>query len=293
MDVVTLLQRPPVLHRPVLIAAFRGWNDAGEAATGALEVIGKELGAEPFAEVDPEEYFDFQVARPTVEIVAGGSRAVRWPVNQLAWAALPGVRRHVVLLDGTEPNLRWRTFTNGLVAFAGELGITQIVTLGALQVDVPHTRPVPITGVAPSGSGGLGQRLGLRPSNYEGPTGITGVLNHAAAASGLQAMSMWAGVPHYLAGTAYLAAALALAERIAQLLEFDLPLGGLAKGAVAQRGEIGQLVEDDEDLAEYVTELEKRADEGAGLTDDLPGSPVSAEELAAEVERYLRDHHEG
>ncbi len=282
MEIVTVLQRPPELRRPLLLAAFQGWNDAGEAATGAIEVLSRELSAEPFAEVDPEEFFDFQVARPMVRMADGGARALEWPINRFSWAALPDQQRHVVLLHGTEPNLRWRAFTDGVIGLAKDLGIDTIVTLGALQVDVPHTRPVPVTGVATDEQ--VAGSLGLQRSRYEGPTGITGVLNHVATASGLRAMSMWAGVPHYLSGATYLAGALALAERVTRLLEIDMPLAKLAREAVAQRDEIAELVADDDDLAEYVNELEERADSGDGLA-----GPVSGDELAAEVERYLRD----
>lgn len=282
-----MLQDPPTLRRPVLLAAFRGWNDAGEAASGAMEVLASELDAAPFAEVDAEDYFDFQVARPTVRMTDAGARAIDWPVNRFSWATLPGAHRDVVLLDGTEPNLRWRRFTTGVVDLARQLGVETLVTLGALQVDVPHTRAVPITGVATDEE--VAGRLGLRRSRYEGPTGITGVLNHTASAAGLRAMSLWAGIPHYLAGTAYHPGSLALAERIVALLEVELPLDGLARQAVEQREEIGQLVADDEDLAEYVGELESRSDE-EGDPHGLPGAPVDGDELAAEVERYLRDH---
>jgi len=285
LDVVTVLQRPPDLRQPVLLAAFRGWNDAGEAATGAISVLTRELGAEAFAEVDPEEFFDFQATRPTVRLVGGSRRAVDWPSNRFLWAALPGGRRHVVLLDGTEPNLRWRAFTKGIVELAGTLGVETVVTLGALQVDVPHTRPVPVTGVATDPT--LATSLGLRRSSYEGPTGITGVLNHTASGSGLRAMSLWAGVPHYLAGTTYLAGALALAERVGRLFDVEVPLGMLARDALTQGDEIAQLVAEDDDLAEYVSELEQRSDRDPPAV--LPDAPADADELAAEVERYLRD----
>ncbi len=285
MDVVTVLQRPEALRRPVLLAAFRGWNDAGEAASGAIEVLGDALGASIFASIDAEEFFDFQDTRPTVRIDETSRRVLDWPLNRFLLAELPAAGRHLVLLDGTEPNLRWRTFTRGVVELAADLGVSTIVTLGALQVDVPHTRPVPVTGVATDAT--LATRLGLRRSGYEGPTGITGVLNDVASAAGLDAMSMWAGVPHYLAGTAYLAGSLALAERVTSLLHVDVELGTLAADALVQRDEIAQLVADDEDLAEYVSELEQRSDASADA--ELPGAPMSGEQLAAELEQYLRD----
>ena len=271
----------------MLIAAFGGWNDAGEAATGAVEVLVREFGATPFAHIDGEEFFDFQATRPTVRLDEAGTRVVDWPRNRFSWAELPSSNRHVVLLEGTEPNLRWRTFTDGVLDLAESLGIDTVVTLGALQVDVPHTRPVPVTGVASDVA--VATRLGLRPSRYEGPTGITGILNDRASARGLTAMSMWAGVPHYLAGTAYLTGALAIAERVAGLLDVDLSLGQLAHEAVEQRDEIAELVAGDDDLAEYVHELEERTDRDPRQDGEVELSDSGMDALVDEVERFLRD----
>ena len=285
VDVVTVRQPPPPLHQPVLVAAFRGWNDAGEAASGALEVLWRELKTRSFAEVDPEEFFDFQLTRPTIRFDRTGNRVVDWPRNRLGWAALPRSERHVVLLDGTEPHLRWRTFAGGVVALAQRLGVVRVITLGALQVDAPHTRAVPVNGSASSPE--LAERLGLRRSSYEGPTGITGVLHQACTAEGLESVSLWAGIPHYLAGAAYFAGALAVAERAAALLEIEITLTQLARDAAAQRDDIAELVREDEDLAEYVAELETHASGAPGV--ELSEPHVSGDELAAEFERYLRD----
>ncbi len=285
MDVVHIHQRPPTLRRPVLLAAFRGWNDAGEAASGAVGVLGDALDATAFAEVDAEDFFDFQATRPTVGIVDGGSRRIEWPENRFSWAGLPGTDHSAVLLDGTEPNLRWRTFATGVVDLALDLGVELVVTLGALQVDVPHTRPVPVTGSASDPR--LAGRLGLRSSTYEGPTGITGVLHHAFVVAGLDTVSLWAGVPHYLSGTPFLAAALALSDRVVHLLGADVSLDGLARDAAAQADDIKALVAEDEDLAEYVADLEQRA-VVAQREEGLPAA-VSGDELAAELERFLRD----
>ncbi|QBI22117.1 PAC2 family protein [Egibacter rhizosphaerae] len=280
----------PLLRRPVLVAAFAGWNDAGECATSALETMDREIDARTFAEVDPEEFFDFQVARPTISDGSGGSRRLDWPRNRFAWAALPGTDRDVVLLEGTEPNLRWKTFTNGVLELAERLDVELVVTLGALQVDVPHTRPTPLSGSATDPD--LAERIGLRRSGYEGPTGITGVLNHACGQAGLPSVSLWAGVPHYLAGAAYAAGALTLVEAVADLLGAEFPLDDLVHEASAQREEIAGLVDDDDDLARYVSELEERSDgDDAEERDpgELPQPEVSGDELAAEFERYLRD----
>ena len=283
MGFVIHVQDPPALHEPVLVAAFAGWNDAGEAATGALESLHNELDATLFAELDPEEFFDFQVNRPHVHTGEAGVRQLEWPTNRLSWAPLPD-GRHVVLLQGTEPSLRWRSFVDGVLDLAGGLGIRRVVTLGALQVDVPHTRPVPITAAAADPA--LAKRVGLRRSSYEGPTGITGVLSHMAHRRGLESASVWAGVPHYLAGASYLSGALALAERVTELLDVELSLAGLAREAVVQRDEIAELVADDDDLAEYVSELEERNDD-VHLEEAEPEVDPGA--LADEVERFLRD----
>ncbi|CAN5305909.1 filament polymerization regulator ParJ [soil metagenome] len=278
--------RPPALDGPVVLAAFGGWNDAGEAATGALAEVRQRSAATPFADIDPEDFLDFQVVRPTVSFDDDGERRIDWPHNRFSWARLDGSGRHVVLLEGTEPNYRWRAFTEGIVDFARDLGAELVVTLGALQIDVPHTRAVPVNGS--SSSPDVAARLGLRRSTYEGPTGIVGVLHQACLSGAVPAVSLWAGVPHYLAGGPYHAAALALGERIVGLVGADIALDGLARRAAAQRDEIGELVADDEDLTVYVAELERRVDaapEGSGP----PGSQVSGEQLAAEFERYLRD----
>lgn len=285
MDVVRIRQHPPPLRRPVLLAAFRGWNDAGEAASGAITTLAKALRVEAFAMIDPEEFFDFQATRPMVRFDREGGQRIDWPENLFSWAALPGTSRDIIVLDGTEPNLQWRAFARGITDLALSLGVDRVVTLGALQVDVPHTRPVPLSGHASNPH--LATRLGLPRSGYEGPTGITAVLHEACVSAGLEAVSVWVGVPIYLAATPYLASALALAERTVGLLGANLPLGQLARDAEAQREDITDLLADDEDLAEYVRELEARID--ADDTAELPAPTVSGDELAAELERYLRE----
>lgn len=287
-NVVTIRRRPPALRRPVLLAAFQGWNDAGEAASGAAEVLASETGAEGFAEIDPEEFFDFQATRPFVRNAGESDRRIEWPGNLFSWGSVPGADRDLVILQGTEPNLRWRTFTAAVAHLAQDLGVELVVTLGALQVDAPHTRPVPVTGSTTDLV--LGAQLGLRPSRYEGPTGITGVLHQVCAEAGLQSTSLWAGVPHYLAGASYLAGTLALAERVVGLLGADLSLGSLAADAETQRGELSDLVTEDADLSEYVSDLETRMD---AAPDELPEPSITGDELAADFERYLRDRDEG
>jgi proteasome assembly chaperone (PAC2) family protein len=292
MQVVTYASRPPALRRPVLVAAFEGWNDAGEAATGAADAVRRATQATEFASIDSEEFFDFQATRPIVRLAEGGARELEWPSNEFAWARLPGADRDVVILTGTEPNLRWRTFTDGVVELARELGVELVVTLGALQVDSPHTRPVPVTGSASDRR--LIERFSLRRSTYEGPTGITGVLHHVCAEAGLDAVSLWAGIPHYLAATVYLAGALALVDRFTRLLGADIALDDLARDAAEQRDDVAAFVAEDEDLAEYVTELERRYVEDQEVTlEQLPAPTVTGDELAAELERFLRDRGDG
>lgn len=284
MDHVILRDGLPSLGRPVLVAAFQGWNDAGEAASRAVRQLGTTLGASEFAQIDAEEFFDFQIVRPTVRLEQG-ARLVDWPSTRFSCADLGDSGRQVVLLEGVEPNLRWRTFTRAVVGLAQRLGVEMALTVGALQTDTPHTRPVALTATTPDVA--LASRLSLESSTYQGPTGIVGVLHAAFADAGLPAVSLWAGVPHYLAGTAYLPAALRLADEAARLLKVDLPLGDLAEEAAGQADDIAVLVAEDEDLAEYVTELEERTGGAAGR--ELSAPTVSGEELAAELERFLRD----
>lgn len=285
MRVVEFEQPPPTLHRPVLLAAFKGWNDAGEAASGAVDMLWHSLEAVEFAHIDPEQFFDFQLTRPTVRSAKGGGRRIDWPDNRFGWAQLPGADRHVVLLDGTEPNLRWRTFSEGVADLALTLDIDLVLTIGALQVDVPHTRPVPVTGTTTNSE--LASRLGMGRSTYEGPTGMTGVLHQACVEAGIDAVSLWAGVPHYLSGTPYLTGTLSLTERILRVLDGDVSLDELAREAAAQADDIRALLAEDEDLAEYVGELEERFTHAD--PDALPAATMTGDELAAEFERYLRD----
>lgn len=287
-NVVLMRKTPPTLQRPVLLAAFQGWNDAGEAASGAAEVLATETAAEGFAEIDPEEFFDFQATRPFVRNAGESGRRIEWPGNLFSYGRIPGTDRDLVILQGTEPNLRWRTFTAAVAHLARDLGVELVVTLGALQVDAAHTRPVPVTGSTTDLV--LGAQLGLRATRYEGPTGITGVLHHACSEAGLQSTSLWAGVPHYLAGATYLAGTLALVERVVGMLDAEVSLDTLATEAATQREELSELVTEDADLSEYVTDLEARMD---AAPDELPEPSVSGDELAADFERYLRDRDEG
>lgn len=279
------------LRRGVLITAFAGWNDAGEAATGAVDALAHLADAEPSAQIDPEDFFDFQVSRPTTHLDPSAGRVLEWPHNRFHLAEVDG--RDLVLLSGTEPNLRWRTFTDAVLSYAADLDVQRVVCIGALQVDTPHSRPVPLSG---RGSNLQAiRKLGVRRSDYEGPTGITGVLTHAAMERGFDATSIWAGVPHYLAGTTYAAAAHSLAVVLTRALDVDIDLRPLSEAATQQQHEIAEVVAGDDDLSTYVAELEERVDsqdhESDGF-DELHAEHVTGDELAAAFERYLQERDE-
>jgi predicted ATP-grasp superfamily ATP-dependent carboligase len=275
----------PALERPTLIAAFRGWNDGGQGASLAAGYLAKLWGAERFAEVDPENFFDFQATRPHVTLEEGVTRRVDWPATVFYHGRPPGLDHDVVLLLGIEPNLRWRTFTDIVVGFAKELGIELVVTLGALLADVPHTRPCPVTGTASDEQ--LVERLGLSASRYEGPTGVVGVLHDACRGIDLPSVSLWAAVPHYVSLTPSPRAALALCERLGDLLGTSIETEELEEASSAYVDQVSEAVSSDPDTATYVEELEARADEI--LEEDVP----SGEALAAELTRFLRNRERG
>src|SRR3954447_10414264 len=207
MDYVEWRERP-ALRKPALVCAFKGWNDAGEAASAALGFLADSFDATEVARIDPEEYYDFTAVRPTVRLSEGQTRVIDWPENTLHAARVPGAERDLLLFQGAEPSLRWRGFCQTLIDMATELGCEMVITMGALLADVPHTRPVPMTGICSDET--MVQRLGFEQSNYEGPTGIVGVLHHAFAQAGFTAASLWASVPHYVAAAPNPKAALAL-----------------------------------------------------------------------------------
>ena len=275
----------PSLERPTLIAAFRGWNDGGQGASLAAGYLAKLWGAERFAEVDPESFFDFQATRPHVSLEDGVTRRIDWPATVFYHGRPPGLDHDVVLLLGIEPNLRWRTFTDIVVGFAKELGTELVVTLGALLADVPHTRPCPVTGTASDEQ--LVERLGLSASRYEGPTGVVGVLHDACRGVDLPSVSLWAAVPHYVSLTPSPRAALALCERLGDLLGTSIETEELEEASAAYVDQVSEAVSSDPDTATYVEELEARADEI--LEEDVP----SGEALAAELTRFLRNRERG
>ena len=245
----------PRLVEPVMIAAFEGWNDAGEAASTALEHLELTWDATPLASIDPEGYYDFQVTRPHVRLTGGVTRRIEWQTTRLSVAQLPGTDRHVVLVNGIEPNLRWRSFCRELLDYVDKLGVTKVITLGALLTDTPHTRPTPVSGISYDKS--AAGELRVEPSSYQGPTGIVGVFQNACVEAGIPAISFWAAVPHYVSQARVPKAAVALLHRIEDVLDVEVPLGALPEQAEAD------------------------AD-----TDSL--SKASGDEIAADFERYLR-----
>jgi predicted ATP-grasp superfamily ATP-dependent carboligase len=287
MDHVTFLEHPK-LDRPVLICAFRGWNDGGEAASLAAGYLRERWDARVIAHLDPEEFYDFQVTRPTVRLEEGVSRVIDWPQGEFAAASTTG--RDVVVFTAAEPNVRWRTFATTVIDAAKELGSPLLVTFGAFLTDVPHTRAVPVVGSARDEDAAAG--LGLSRSQYEGPTGIVGVIHDLSNRAGLPSISLWAAVPHYLPVGANPKAALALVEKATALLEVSVDTEPLAMAASKWEEGVGRLVEDSDDLKVYVGRLEAAADEGMGSGRLSEEAMPSGDAIAAEVERFLRDQGE-
>ena len=275
----------PELTRPILVAAFRGWNDGAQAASLAAGYMAKTWDADRFAEVDPEDFFDFQAARPHVSLEEGLTRRIDWPETAFYHARPNGLDRDVVLLLGIEPNLRWRTFTELVVGLAEELGIEMLITLGALLADVPHTRSAPVTGSASDEE--LVEQLGLSASRYEGPTGIVGVLHDVCGKRGIPSASLWAAVPHYVSLTPSPRGALALCERLGSVLGIEIDADELEEAARNYEEQVSEAVASDEETAAYVDELERRSDQ----LDDATELP-SGDALAAELTRFLRERDE-
>jgi predicted ATP-grasp superfamily ATP-dependent carboligase len=274
----------PVLREPVLVAAFRGWNDGGQGATLACGYLGRQWGAERFADIDPEGFVDFQATRPHVSLDEGMTRRIEWPENAFYQAGIPGLDRDAVLLLGVEPNFRWRAFTDVIVDLARELDVSLVVTLGALLADVPHTRPAPVTGSASDST--LVEQLGLQQSRYEGPTGIVGVLHDACKRAGLPSASLWAAVPHYVSLAPSPRAARALVERLGDLLGTDIETLELVEAEEAYAAQVSEAVSSDAETAAYVEELERRSDTADEISEEnIP----SGDSLAAELTRFLRE----
>ncbi len=297
--------RRPELHRPVLIVAFEGWNDAGEAATTAARHLETVWNGEPFATIDAENFYDFTSTRPHVRL-DGDDRVIDWPTNEFSAGLIDGTNRHAVLLVGAEPQLRWKTFSRLVLDVARTLQVELVVSLGALLADVPHSRPTRITGT--SADQALIERYALIASRYEGPTGIVGVLHDSFAASGIASCSLWATVPHYLPSTTSPKAALALVERTTEILGVSVPTIDLQLGAVDYERQVNDVVDADEEMRGFVRTLEESFDAGDDEDDDFDddeddtddvdprivfmksdGNLPTGDDLASELERFLRE----
>jgi proteasome assembly chaperone (PAC2) family protein len=270
----------PDLRQPFVIAAFEGWNDAGDAATTAARYLVDRWDLDLMAEVDAEEFYDFTSTRPQVRLDDEGQREIEWPTTEVYGGTIPGGDKDVVVIVGTEPQLRWRTYTGALTDIATGADAGLCITFGALLAEVPHTRPTPVVGTAHQAGEIAG--LSVQPSTYEGPTGIVGVLNQAWHQAGLRTASLWATVPSYVPGAPSPKAALALIERAAAMLETWVATTDLEIASASYERQVSELVDADEETATYVTSLEERHDEEPGV---LP----SAESIAEEVERFLRE----
>jgi proteasome assembly chaperone (PAC2) family protein len=274
---------PPTLRSPILVAAFRGWNDAAGAASTALETVAGSLEPELIATVDPEEFVDFQANRPQIVLSEGQTREIEWPAANLIAARAPAAERDLVLLEGFEPNLRWRTFATGIVEAAERLRVEMVITLGALVAEVAHTLPVPITGLASTEE--LVERLDLSRSSYEGPTGIVGVVHDACRRRGLESASLWAAVPHYVAAVPNPKAALALLMRLEGLTGIAVDASELEEEAGRYADQVGRAVAANPEIEELVERIEEQQSEQLGEGGDVP----SADALARDFQRFLRD----
>jgi predicted ATP-grasp superfamily ATP-dependent carboligase len=281
--------RPDGLRAPALVCAFTGWNDAGDAASAALQFLGASLGATRFARIDPDDFFDFQATRPKVTLTDGRTRRIEWPEVEIYAARVPRAPRDLVLLQGAEPSMRWRGFCRLVVDLAEALGTQLVVTMGALLADVPHSRPVPITGL--SSDDALVERLGLQPTSYEGPTGIVGVLHAACQEAGVPTASLWASVPHYVAAAPNPKAALALVRKLESLVGVSVDAEELERSAADYERQVSLAVQSDPDVQAFVERLERAAEEEEQEMgpQDLPSGDV----LAREFQRFLRQRGPG
>jgi proteasome assembly chaperone (PAC2) family protein len=275
--------RPDGLRAPALICAFKGWNDAADAASSATTFVGTALGGRRFASIDPEEFYDFQATRPQIRLVEGQARKIEWPDVELYEVRIPRAPRDLIVLSGSEPSFRWRTFSRLIVDVAEAIGVQLVVTLGALLADVPHTRPVSVTGFASDPA--LVARLGLSSSTYEGPTGIIGVLHAACMDAGLPSASLWAAVPHYIAAAPNPKAALALVRKLEGLVGVAVDASDLEAAAADYERQVNLAVQSDPDVQAFVERLEQAAGEE---DDDETGPLPSGETIARDLQRFLR-----
>ena len=278
--------RPDGLRAPALVCAFKGWNDAGDAAAAAVSFVGESLGARQFASIDPEDFYDFQSVRPQIKLVDGQARSIEWPEVKLYEVRVPRAPRDLVLLAGAEPSYRWRTFTGLVVELAEVIGVQLVVTLGALLADVPHTRPVSVTGFASEPS--LVQRLALSQSSYEGPTGIIGVLHDACTRVSMPSASLWAAVPHYISAAPNPKAALALIRKLEGLVGVAVDASDLEGAAADYERQVNAAIQHDPDIQAFVEKLEAAAGDEESDAFELP----SGDSIARDLQRFLRQRGE-
>src|SRR2546421_7595969 len=288
MDEIQWSDRPQ-LRDPLLVCAFKGWNDAGEAATAALGFLTDSVDATPVASIDAEEFYDFTAVRPAVSLSEGRTRVIEWPANTFRAARIAGAEHDLVLFQGAEPSLRWRRFTEIVIKVGRELEASMVITLGALLADVPHTRPVPMTGIASDQA--LVERLGYERSTYEGPTGIVGVLHHACAKAGLPSVSLWASVPHYVAAAPNPKAALALIRSLEGVAGVAVEARDLEESAEDYERQVSAAVASDPEVKSFVERLEQTLDE---TQPDMPPERIpSPHPIAPDFQRFLRQRGPG
>jgi proteasome assembly chaperone (PAC2) family protein len=276
--------RPDGLRAPAIICAFSGWNDAGDAASAALTFIGESLGAERFARIDPEDFYDFQSTRPQIGFTDDGKREITWPGIEIFAARVPRAPRDLILVQGPEPSMRWRSFCQHIVDLAEALGTQLVVTMGALLADVPHSHPVSITGLASDAA--LVEKLSVAETTYEGPTGIVGVLHTACSDAGLPSASLWASVPHYVAAAPNPKAALALVRKIESLVAVSVDATDLENATGDYERQVSRAVQSDPEVQAFVERLEEAA--GADTTSLGPGELPSGDAIASEFQRFLK-----
>jgi predicted ATP-grasp superfamily ATP-dependent carboligase len=275
----------PDLRRPVMVCAFRGWNDAGEAASAAVSFIRESVDSQDVASINPEEFFDFTAVRPTIRLTEGNTREIDWPDGTISAAYVPGAESDLVVLEATEPSLRWRRYTENVMSVARELGVRKVITLGALLADVPHSRPVAVTGL--SSDSGVVEKLGFQRTSYEGPTGIVGVLHHACIQAGVESASLWASVPHYVAAAPNPKVALALVRGFEGVAGVVVDAGELESAAEDYERQVSAAVASDPEVKAFVERLETAMDEEQAEEPD-EGSLPSADTIARDFQRFLR-----
>ena len=270
------------LSGPVVITAFEGWNDAGEASTSALRYFQERFNATEIGTIESEEFYDFTISRPVIQI-PDDKREILWPSTKIYATKVSGSEHDLVIVIGHEPQLRWRTFTEQIAEITSMVNSHMVVTLGSLLTDIPHSRPVKVFGSTDDSD--LAKKLNLTPSTYEGPTGIVGVINNILRQKGISNMSLWAGVPSYVSGANSPKAALALVERLAEVLQMGIACTDLEIASAAYERQINELVAEDIETAEYVNQLEEDFDKHLDV-DEQNSNP---ELLVSEVEAFLRN----